>query len=63
MNLRTRLALSLLIASLPAKTINFEKASKIQEKLTNIVNKLATLPKGEIDVRDLLMLLLGDEAS
>lgn len=60
MNLRTRLALTLLVSALPEKTIDVSRVERVAAKLETITTELRAVPlgAGKIDVRDLLMTLL-----
>lgn len=60
MNLRTRLALTLLITAMPEKTVDATRVDRIITKLTHIQDELRNAPMGlaRIDVRDLLIALL-----
>lgn len=60
MNLRTRLALTLLVTALPEKTVDASRVDRIITKLTHVQDELRSAPMGlaRIDVRDLLLTLL-----
>lgn len=60
MNLRTRLALTLLVTALPEKTVDASRVERVVGKLEKITAELRNAPMGlaRIDVRDLLMALL-----
>lgn len=60
MDMRTRLALTLIVSSLPAKTVNLDKLDKIRAKLDKIRADLDLVPlnQGTVDVRDLLLSII-----
>jgi hypothetical protein len=65
MNLRTRLALTLLVSALPEKTIDGARVAKVTAALARITDTMKHLPEGaaRVDIRDVLMALLDESAS
>ena len=60
MNMRTRLALSLIISSLPSKTVDVSRVHRMSDKLVGLVQHLPV--DGKVDVREVLLSVL-DQAS
>lgn len=56
MNLRTRLALSLIVSSLPAKTIDASRVHRLQERITKLIQFIPS--DGKIDVREVLLAVI-----
>lgn len=62
MDMRTRLALTLIVSSLPAKQINLDKLDKVRAKLDKLRAELDLIPMGQgtVDARDLLLAVLAE---